>query len=417
MERVAKGNYEALYVPLVLTFIISGIWIYLSEVREISYILLLTAAVFAIISNGAILVNILKGNYRISGGAITHIGAALMLIGIMFSSGYSKVVSLNNSGLMISRSEAFTANDNKENREHIMLWFNKPERMGDYQLTWKDIRIEVRGIREYVPASWVEMIERDFRAIALRDIELGGKKYYERGDTMEIYPDNFYYEIEYQDPKGKLFTLFPRIQINPDMGGIIPSPGLKREWDRDLYTYIAMSLDPTAEPTWSPTETHTVAMRDTFFLNDYIAVLENVVRTEEVEGVPLKDGDAAVKAIIRIMDRGEEYVMSPSFIIRDNTIGRKAETNKALGLRIQFAEIDPKTGLFTFAVNSTQRDYVVMKAIEMPLINILWLGTFVLMIGLAVATVRRYQDFAKARDREVRAESKPKVKKPAFDKA
>lgn len=416
-KRVAKGNYEALYVPLVLTFIISGIWIYLSEVREISYILLLTAAVFAIISNGAILVNILKGNYRISGGAITHIGAALMLIGIMFSSGYSKVVSLNNSGLMISRSEAFTANDNKENREHIMLWFNKPERMGDYQLTWKDIRIEVRGIREYVPASWVEMIERDFRAIALRDIELGGKKYYERGDTMEIYPDNFYYEIEYQDPKGELFTLFPRIQINPDMGGIIPSPGLKREWDRDLYTYIAMSLDPTAEPTWSPTETHTVAMRDTFFLNDYIAVLENVVRTEEVEGVPLKDGDAAVKAIIRIMDRGEEYVMSPSFIIRDNTIGRKAETNKALGLRIQFAEIDPKTGLFTFAVNSTQRDYVVMKAIEMPLINILWLGTFVLMIGLAVATVRRYQDFAKARDREVRAESKPKVKKPAFDKA
>src|SRR5690606_31005328 len=188
-KRVAKGNYEALYVPLVLTFIISGIWIYLSEVREISYILLLTAADFAIISMGAILVNILKGNYRIDGGAITHIGAALMLTGIMYSSHYSKEVCLNNSRLMRSRREACTGNDKRGNREHNMRWFNKPERMGDYQLDWKDNRIEVRGIREYVPASWVEMIERDFRAIALRDIELGGKKYYERGDTMEIYPD------------------------------------------------------------------------------------------------------------------------------------------------------------------------------------------------------------------------------------
>lgn len=411
-KRVGKGKFEALYLPLIVTFIIASLWIYFGQLKELPYILLLTAAVFAVVTNGSILLSIATGNYRLSGGAITHIGAALMLIGILFSSGYSRVISLNNSGLMISRSESFTANDNKENRENVMLWFNKPERMGNYQLTWKDIRIEARGISDYIPASWVEMIEKDYRAVALRDITVDEKTYYSKGDTLKIYPDNFYYEIEYRDPEGKIFTLFPRIQVNPSMGGangVVFSPGIRRDPGRDMYTYIQMSMDPTAEPQWSATELHTVAMRDTFFLNDYVAVLDNVVRTDDVDGVPLKEGDAAVKAVIRVMDRGQEYIMNPAFIIRDNTIGRKAETNKALGLRIQFNEIDPKTGLFTFGVNATQRDYIVMKAIEKPLINVLWLGTFVLIIGFVVSAVRRYRDFVKGRDREEREEAGVKV--------
>jgi cytochrome c-type biogenesis protein CcmF len=41
-----------------------------------------------------------------------------------------------------------------------------------------------------------------------------------------------------------------------------------------------------------------------------------------------------------------------------------------------------------------------MKATEKPLINILWLGTFVLVIGFIMATVRRFQDFIKMRDKE-----------------
>ncbi len=414
-RRVGKNNFGALYIPVLLTLVLSSLCIYLGEVREFSYIILLTAAIFALMANGSILLKIIRGNYKISGGAVTHIGVALMLIGILFSSGYTRVVSLNNSGLMISRNESFTANDNKENRENVMLWFNKPERMGDYLLTWKDIRIEARGIKEYVPASWVDMIEKDYRAVAARDIVFNDKTYYQKGDTLEIFPDNYYYEVEYRDPNGKIFSLFPRVQINPSMGGIVSSPGIRRDLGKDLYTYIAMSMDPTAEPQWSKTETFTVALRDTFFINDYVAILDNIVQTSDVDGVPLQEGDAAVKAMIRVLDKEQEATLSPAFIIRNNTIGRKAETNKELGLRVQFNEIDPKTGLFTFAVNTTQRDFIVMKAIEKPLINILWLGTFVLMAGLILATARRYRDFVRNRDQEERKRSgKRAARKPAL---
>ena len=409
-KRVGKGNFSSLYNPLLISLVISSLIIIFGEIKTLSYILLLTASVFAVVANGSILLDIAKGNYRLSGGAVTHIGVALMLIGILFSSGYSKVISINNSGLMISRAEEFTANDNKENKENVTLWLNKPEQMGEYMLTWRDVRIEARNVPGYIPKSWVEMVEGGFHAIALRDITVNDKTYYKKGDSLAIYPENFFYEIDYREPSGKVFTLYPRVQLNSQMG-IISSPDVQSKYNKDLYTYVSMVTNPTAESQWSPTEEFQIAMKDTFFVNDYIAILDNVVRTTEVEGVTLGEGDAAVKAVIRILDKEKEYVITPSFVIRDHMIGRKPETNKELGLRVQFREIDPKTGNFTFAVNTTQRDFIVMKALEKPFINVLWLGTFVLILGFLMASFRRFRDFVKMRDKE---DKKPSATKKAM---
>jgi cytochrome c-type biogenesis protein CcmF len=409
-KRTGKGNLQALYNPLLIALLISAAVITVKGVKDIQYIVLLTTAIFAIVANGTILLNIIRGNYNLSGGAVTHIGVALMLIGILFSSAYTRVVSINNSGLMISRSEEFTSNDNKENKENITLWLNKAEKMGDYMLTWRDVRVEPRHIPGYIPKSWVDIVEGDFHAVALRDIVLDGKKYNAKGDTIEIFPENFYYEIEYREPSGRIFTLFPRVQINPRMGGIVSSPDIQRKVDKDLYTYVSMVTNPTAEPVWSQTENFTVNLRDTFFVNDYVAILDNVVRTEEVEGVTLGSGDAAVKAIVRILDKDKEFVVTPSFVIRDRMVARKPEVSNDLGMRIQFQEINPQTGQFTFAVNTTQRDFIVMKATEKPLINILWIGTFVLVIGFIMATVRRFKDFVKMRNKESAQSEAPKLK-------
>lgn len=410
-KRTGKDKLNTLYPPLLITLILSAIFITWGGVSSISYIALLTAATFAIVANGTILLNIIGGNYKLSGGAVTHIGVALMLIGILFSSGYTNVVSLNNSGLMISRSEEFTKDNNKENKENVTLWLNRPEQMGDYLLTWRDVMVEPRDIPQYIPQKWVEIIENDFHAVALRDITLEDKTYYKSGDTLEIYPENYYYEIEYREPSGKVFTLYPRAQINPRMG-LISSPDIQRKYNKDLYTYVSMVTNPTEESQWSATEEFTVAMKDTFFVNDYVAILDNVVRTDKVDGVALGENDAAVKAVIRVLDKEREYIITPSFVIRDRTVGRKAEVSDELGLRIQFNEINPQTGEFTFTTNTTQRDFIVMKALEKPLINVLWLGTFVLIIGFLMATIRRFRDFLKMQAKEAGSVLSKKKRKP-----
>ncbi|MFD1816295.1 cytochrome c-type biogenesis protein CcmF [Pseudarcicella hirudinis] len=400
-ETIAKAIVSPLLIALVLTALVVNF----AKVYNITYAIVLFAGFFALVTNGSILTSIVKGNYKLSGGAVTHIGMALMLMGIMFSSGYSKVVSLNNSGFAISnKEEAFTKDDNKENKENLPLWIGQPAKMKDYMLTYKGRRLEVRGVKGYFDRKDFDIIEGDFHAIALKNVERDGKKLFSKGDTVTVEPENVYYEIEFRQPDGKVFSLYPRWQINPKMGTAI-SPDLTHSFKSDIYSYV--SLDPKLatqtgdEKEWSKTENFVAAVGDTLFLNDYVAILSKVERVlEGVEGVQLGENDAAVKAHFKVIGKEfQSYEITPIFIIKDGMIATPSVESEETGLRIRFTNIDPKTGKFGFGVNTTQRDLIILKALEKPYINVLWIGSIVLAIGFAMATARRAREFRLMRDK------------------
>jgi cytochrome c-type biogenesis protein CcmF len=403
-RRIEGRKWDALMTPLILTLLISAAIIAFSSIKNPVYMVLVVASVFALTANGSILLDVIRGNYRLSGGAVAHMGMALMLIGILYSSGFTKVISLNDSGLLISKQEEFTKNDNKENKENKLLWLNQPEQMGPYQLTFRGQRIEARDVPGYIPRKDIELIEGDkqfnFHGIARTDIIQDGKLYHKKGDTLALYPENTYYAVEYREPSGKIFTLYPRAQVNERMG-LLASPDIRHKVDRDMYTFVSSVPDPNAENKWEKTETYSVAIKDTFFLNDYVAILDDVARTNEVDGIQIGETDAAVRAKVRVLSKNGEHVLNPAFVIKDRMVAHPAETSDELGVRIQLTQIDPQTGKFSFAVNRTQRDYIVMKAYEKPLVNILWIGTLVVVLGFGISTVRRYREFAKMRGKEV----------------
>ena len=402
-ENVAKFFLTPLLVSLILTFVV----IFFTTKTQTgdffespTYIVLLFAGIFSILTNGSILLNIFKGNYKLSGGAVTHIGVAMMLLGILFSSGYSKIVSMNESELKLFNVKDLDAKNANANKEHIALWLNKATPMDNYTLTYKGVRVEGRELPEYLRPEQVEIIENDFHAVALQDIEQKGKKYYSKGDTLPVFPENKYYEIDFRDKEGRITTLYPRFQINKKMGNSV-SPALKRNVGKDLYTYVAQAPD-LDQREWSKTENYTIAVKDTFFLNDYVAVLDNVARVDSFEGKPLGPNNAAVQATIKVM--GKEFIqydIKPTFVIRDGMVAMPPVENDEVGIRAKFTNIDPKTGKFGFAFNTTQRDYVVLKAIEKPMINLLWIGTLVLMLGFIMAIIRRYREFKLMRDKGV----------------
>ncbi len=398
-RKIEGKKWDALITPGILTLLISAALITFGAVKNPVYMALLVASVFALMTNGTILLGIIRGNYRLSGGAIAHMGMALMLIGILYSAGFSKVISINNSGLLISKQDEFTKNDNKENKENTLLWLNQPERMGPYQLTYRGQRIEARDVPGYIDRKDIELIEGggetlSFHGIAQRDIEQNGKLYHKKGDTVALYPENTYYQVEYREPGGKIFNLYPRAQVNERMG-LLASPDIRHKVDRDMYTFVSSVPDPTAENKWEKTETFSVAIKDTFFLNDYVAILDDVVRTNEVDGLEIGPTDAAVRARVRVLDKNGEHILNPAFIIKNRMVAHPAEMSDELGVRIQLNEINPQTGKFVFAVNRTQRDYIVMKAVEKPFINLLWIGTLVVVLGFLIATIRRYREFRK----------------------
>lgn len=402
-RRIEGRKWDALMTPLILTLLISAAIIAFSSIKNPVYMVLVVASIFALTANGSILLDVIRGNYRLSGGAVAHMGMALMLIGILYSSGFTKVISLNDSGLLISKQEEFTKNDNKENKENKLLWLNQPEQMGPYQLTFRGQRIEARDVPGYIPRKDIELIEGDkqfnFHGIARTDIVQDGKLYHKKGDTLALYPENTYYAVEYREPSGKIFTLYPRAQVNERMG-LLASPDIRHKVDRDMYTFVSSVPDPNAENKWEKTETYSVAIKDTFFLNDYVAILDDVARTNEVDGIQIGAADAAVRAKVRVLSKNGEHILNPAFVIKERMVAHPAETSDELGVRIQLTQIDPQTGKFSFAVNRTQRDYIVMKAYEKPLVNILWIGTLVVVLGFGISTVRRYREFAKMRGKE-----------------
>src|SRR5690606_12783895 len=160
-------------------------------ITNIPYLLILLAGLFTVTANGKILFSLLKSSPKLSGGSVAHIGVGLMLLGIMFSSGYSKIVSLNNTGLLYSREAS-----DEYNRDNLLLFINEPRTMAGYKIEFKGDRLEPRDKAGYVNPNDVDFTDDPFKVVAKNDVLYNNRKLYSVGDTFEIYPENRYYEIQ-----------------------------------------------------------------------------------------------------------------------------------------------------------------------------------------------------------------------------
>jgi cytochrome c-type biogenesis protein CcmF len=389
-----KKLWDTLAIPLIISLLLSGIIIVVNGLNKPSYILLLTASIFSICANLTIFKDVVKNNFKLSGGAVAHIGIGMMLIGILYSSGYSKVVSLNTTGLLYSKEFPM-----EMNRDNILLWRNDPEKMADFDLTYKGPRFEAHKFPGYIPKDHLILTNDKYKAIAKEDISDKNEVYFKKGDTLSILPENTFYEVEFKNKEGKVFTLYPRAQVNPKMG-LLASPDIKRFYDKDLYSHVSSIPSPDSEREWSETQEYKAKIGDTLILNDYIAIFKNIKNESSIAGAKMDSNDIAIRANISLLGANQTYNADPLLLISMNGTGQHSPyVNEDLGIMISFLNIDPKTNQFTFGVNTTQKDYIILKAIEKPLINVLWIGTLLVVIGLGLAIARRYSEFVKMRDK------------------
>ncbi len=387
-------SFKPLINPALVATLLSVVFINIGKIYTIPYIILLWSGLFAVLANFKILWFLIREKFSLVGGAVAHVGLAIMLIGILFSAGYSKVVSLNRSGFAIStKVEEFTKDNNKENKENLPLWLGQGAQMQDYLVTYKGRRIEVRGQKGYFNKNDFEIIEGDFHAVALKNIIRDSVTIASKGDTVTVEPENTYYELEFKNEEGKAVSLFPRWQVNPKMGTAI-SPDVKHAWNHDIYTYV--SLDPRlaaeagSEKQWSQTEEQTVTTGDTLFINDFVAILKEVNRVTNVDGVELGANDAAVQANFQVLGKNsQQFTLSPIFVIKGGMVAMPAFESEETGIKIKFTGINPQSQEFGFAWNTTQQELIVVKALEKPYINLVWIGSILVFIGLFIATYRR----------------------------
>lgn len=130
-----------------------------------------------------------------------------------------------------------------------------------------------------------------------------------------------------------------------------------------------------------------------------------------------QEDDIAVGAGIEVIaPDGQSYAAQPVYLIRGNRPFNVKEQIPEVGLHLRFASIDPNTESITLlaaqrqnesntvpveiATNSVRSDFLVLQAIEFPGINLVWLGSLLMLGGMAVSLwhrrVKNREDYADA---------------------
>ena len=134
----------------------------------------------------------------------------------------------------------------------------------------------------------------------------------------------------------------------------------------------------------------------------------NVVPNPQHPQYQPQENDIAVGARLRVTDRatGTTAEVQPVYLIRDNRPFTLKANDRNLGFHVRFPQLDPETETFTFlmarhetaetaavpvqiAANSPRTDFIILETIVFPGINLVWVGSIVMLIGLAVALVAR----------------------------
>lgn len=117
-----------------------------------------------------------------------------------------------------------------------------------------------------------------------------------------------------------------------------------------------------------------------------------------------KEGDIAVAAQLVIRENGKENVAKPIYLIRDQTIIPIPDRLADPYMTFYFTKVNPDNGEMTFryfenkslikipveiSENAPRTDYLVMEAIVFPGINLVWLGSLMMITGLAVGAYYR----------------------------
>ena len=340
---------KSLLIPAVVALAITIVAALVLKIHAVQYVLLLFASIFSVAANLDYLFAVLKGKLKVGGASVAHVGFAFILIGALIANYNQRVISLN---FNVDFGESL---DEKSKRENILLRKDQPVQMQDYLVTYM-------------------------------------------GDSSSG-PDNFY-KVHYvrKNDSGKIveeFMLHPNAQINPKMG-LIANPDTRHYWTKDIYTHVTSVPDKKArEEAEGKFELDTVAVGDTFYLAKAFALLETLEPNPKTDKYEMQAGDIAVAARLKLhtLD-GKTFEAKPVYLIRDRTAISLEDEVKELGATFRVERIIPETGQIVIGVKQKdlEDDFIIMKAIVFPYINLLWLGSVMMAFGILVSIIRRYQE-------------------------
>lgn len=374
----ARNPAKILLQTLVLSAAISLGLIFLFQLWPVSggnalvylpfYFMLLTAT-YAIVGNAVYIFKGLKGKLKIAGASVAHVGFGLLLIGALVSGVNKRVISINRDN--IGYGSAFDA---KTTRENILLWKNKPKQMEGYLLTYL-------------------------------------------GDSIS--EPNHYYKVRYQRmnagggfDESEDFILKPNAQINPKMG-LIANPDTRHYFTHDVFTHVTSVPDKeaTLKESYGNAKREQIRIGDTIKSNNGLVILERINPNADKAALGFADADLLVQAQLHIDNFRDTFTHFVYYAIKGTSLYAAESEHLQTGLKFRLLNIYPNPEFpaetrfeFEYSERPPLDEYIIMKAILFPWINLLWAGTIIMVIGIFMAMIRR---MAEKGEKQKKPDNKP----------
>lgn len=331
------------------------------------YFLLLFTSAFAISSNFHYLAAFVKFKWRFAGPSVAHIGFALILLGSLVSAGHKKIISENKSGVV--NLEAL--NEEFKNNENILLHKGDTVPMGEYMVTYR--KDSVDGINLYFAVDYFTKNE---------------------AGALE-----------------KAFTLFPVLQTNPRFGNVA-EPSTRHFIGSDIYTHLTYvepekitkllaEADPNSPKPEEMTDQfkeimhHEIEDGDTMYTLNSFIVFNGLKSLSKIDTTVASDKlRLDLQGLFVIGDtKGNRYNLNPGLAIVNNAYESYPALNEETGVKIELLSINPEARKVEVSVmqkvDAAANDFIIMKAIVFPGINLLWIGCILMVLGSGMAAIAR----------------------------
>ena len=340
--------------------------------QSLQLLLLTFMAFFAFFGNGIVLWRVGRGNPRMAGGAFTHVGFALFVLGIIASSGFSTALPQVGERRMVD-----TEN---QPRQNFVLARGETRSINGYRVTYAGQTTTNRGRGQYI--------------------------------------------LNFTDPRGRSFTMEPVAYAN-DNGQWFLHPDVKPFVEKDIFAAVtpraATGVDEEDGPPGGELRLargdSTVVGRDgrrfalAFSGFQIITSPQGMPAPEDdvpadLEAQVPDDAQMAVSAIIQAtnLQTNETRTLRPIYLVlQDRSVQYVEQRARDWNLKVAFTEMNVNSGQINLAVEGVDvmpEDWVVVQAYEKPMISLVWIGFLLMTGGFGVAVVRRVQDVRHKRQRE-----------------
>ena len=309
--------------------------------------LALFAAVYGVVANISYIWSGLNGKLKAAGASVAHIGFGMMLLGILISSAKKDVLSKNN-GILLP----FDPKTKENPTENLTLIKEMKTDMGKYYAT------------------------------------------YERSDSVENNGKIVHFKINFENKKsGESFSLYPNLIRNTKgQTGFSNNPDSKHYWNKDIFSYISYASTMDGDVDTIPFTKYNVKVKDTLYYSNGYMILDTVSMNPAVTKHHFNANDTLIVAQLTVVSKDStRYKASPAIFWKGIESRFIFDTVFSQNLAIGFTSMNPATNAAQIQVKESARmvPFVALKVYEFPHINLLWIGTIVMITGIGMSIRRR----------------------------